>query len=207
VTEFPELQQALVAAARHRRRRVRSVVRPVLIAAAAAAAVIAIVTVAHAPNDEHAAAPPPPTTDRYAVFGRPATKADGLPNAVAGMPGLHVEQARLAARSAPWRVYLVAGTLDQRAVVCAFAVIGDRARYGCDPAGTVHAYAFPPGDGEPGGIVATVPDGIDELEVTFDSAGSGATVTDNAVLIPLDEWPTGHGIVTWKGGEAPLKTP
>jgi len=151
--------------------------------------------------------PPADPLARYGVFQRPATDADQPPSAVTSMPGLRIDEARMVARSAPWRVYLVAGALDQREVLCAFAVVRDRALYGCDPAGTVHAYGFPPGDGDPGAIVATVPDGIGELDFAFESAGFGSTVTDNAVLIPVDEWPAGHGTIKWKGGEAPLKSP
>jgi hypothetical protein len=206
VTEFPELQQALVHAAGHRR--APRLARPLVVAVACAAIAAAVLLIAREPgNDERAAAPPADPLTKYAVFQRAATKADDLPSAVSGMPGLDIDQARLAERSGPWRIYLVSGTLDGRPSLCAFAVIGQRARFGCDPAGSVHGYGFPPGDGEPGGIVVVVPDGIAQIEVAFDGESFGTSVGRNAALIRVDPWPGGAGTITWDGGEAPLKSP
>ncbi len=207
--EFPELQQALVEAAGQRRRRPPQLVRPVLIAAAACAiVVVAMLVITRQPNDERTAAPAPDPLEAYAVFQRAEIRADEPPSAVTGMPGLHVEQARVVAISDPWRVYLVAGTLDGRRTLCAFAVIDQRARFGCDPAGSVHGYGFPPSDGEPGGIVATVPDGVHEVEIAFrGQAPVYAPVRDNAVLAPLDRWPASPATITWDGGEVALKSP
>ncbi len=207
MTEFPELQQALVHAAGRRRRRAPRLARPLIVAVACAAIVAAALTITRQPSDERTAAPAANAIDHYAVFQRPATAADEPPSAVTGMPGLDVEQARFVEHSGPWRVYLVAGTLDQRDVLCAFAVIGERARFGCDPAGAVHAYGFPPGDGEPGGVVATVPDGVSQLEIGFDGESFGTSVSDNAALVRIDPWPAGPGTITWDGGEARLKSP
>ena len=211
--EFPELQQALVEAAGHRRRRAPQLVRPVLITAAACAIAIAAVLVITRPsNDERTAAPAPDPLAAYAVFKHAATAADGLPAAVAGMPGLSVEQARLAERSGPWRVYLVAGTLDSRPSLCAFAVIGDRARFGCDPAGTVHAYPFPAADGEPGGVVATVPDGVEKVEFGFPGETFTTPVENNLALVRLSPWPQGAGTIGWTDSagvhhEQPMRSP
>jgi hypothetical protein len=205
VTEFPELQRALVHAAG--RRRAPRLARPLIVAVACAAVAAAVLTIARPPSDERAAAPPARATDEYAVFQRAATRADRPPSAVTGMPGLRVDEARLVKRSGPWRIYLVAGTLDQRAVLCAFAVVHDRSRYGCDPAGTVHGYGFPPSDGDPGVLVATVPDGIDEVEIGFPSGTVVDAVEENAAFVQLTHWPAGRGTISWDGGEVPLKSP
>jgi hypothetical protein len=208
MTEFPDLQQALVMAAGRRGRRAPRVVRPLLIVAACAAAVVTILALTRSPQDERTAAPPPRTTDAYAVFQRPATDADEPSSAVTGMPGLRVDETRLVHRGGPWRLYLVAGTLDQREVLCAFAVVHDRALYSCDAPGAVHGSGFPPGDGDPGAVVVTVPDGIDEIEIGFRGRSPlHAPVRDNAVFAPLNPWPAGPGTITWAGGEAPLKSP
>ncbi len=210
MTEFPELQQALVHAARHRRRTPR-VARPLVIAVACAAIAAAVLTITREPNDERAANPTIDPLTKYAVFQRAGTRADLPASAVAGMPGLRIDATRLVERSGPWRVYLVAGTLDGRRSLCAFAVIAERARFGCDPAGTVHAYGFAPSDGDPGGIVVTAPDGVDQIEVTFDGESFGTSVVDNAALVRVEPWPAGKGAVTWTdaGGtrhDAPLKS-
>jgi hypothetical protein len=207
MTEFPELQQALVHAAGRRRRSPRRA-RPLIVAVACAAiAAVVVLTIARESSDERTASPPPPPTASYSLFQRPATRADELPAAVSGMPGLRVDDARLAQRIKASRLYLVTGTLDQRDVLCAFLVVNDRARFGCDPAGTVRGYGFPPGDGEAGAIVATVPDGIDAVDFAFGSERFGAAVSGNAVLLLPEPWPTGRGTASWDGGEAPLKAP
>lgn len=209
--EFPELQQALVHAA-SRRRRAPRFTRPLVVAVACAAIAAAVLTITHQPNDERAASPAPDPLSAYAVFKHAATAADGLPSSVDGMPGLGVEQARLAERSGPWRVYLVAGTLDGRPSLCAFAVIGDRARYGCDPAGTVHAYPFPEADGEPGGVIATVPDGVEKVEFGFPGETFTTPVENNLALARLSPWPQGAGTIGWTDSagvhhEKPMKSP
>ena len=209
--EFPELQQALVEAATHRRRRAPQFVRPVLIAATACAIAAAVLAITRQPNDERSANPAPDPLAAYAVFKHAATPKDGLPASVAGMPGLIVEQARLAERSGPWRVYLVSGTLESRPSLCAFAVIGDRARYGCDPAGTVHAYPFPEADGEPGGVVATVPDGVEKVEFGFPGETFTTPVENNLALVRLSPWPQGAGTIGWTDSagvhhEKPMKS-
>jgi hypothetical protein len=206
VTEFPELQQALVAAA-GRRRRAPRLARPLIVAIACAAIAVAVVAIARQPNDERSAAPAADPLESYAVFQRPATRGDAVPGAVSSMPSLRIDEARLVKRSGPWRIYLVAGTLDQREVLCAFAVMHEHARYGCDPAGTVHGYGFPPGDGEPGVLVATVPDGIDEVEIDFPSGTAVDAVEENAAFVQLDHWPAGRGTIKWDGGEVALKSP
>jgi hypothetical protein len=190
------------------RRRSRRLARPLIVAVACAAIAAAVVlTIARESGDERSAAPPAQPAPTYSLFQRPATPADGLPSSVSGMPGLRVDDARLAQRIRAYRLYLVTGTLDQRDVLCAFLVHNDQARYACVPAGTVHGYGFPPGDGDPGAIVATVPDGIDAADFAFGSERFGAAVSGNAVLLLPEPWPTGPGTVTWDGGETPLKSP
>jgi hypothetical protein len=191
VTEFPELQHALVVAGRRRygrAPRARRLTRVVLVAAAVCAAVVVVVAITRAP-----------------------TKADEPSSAVTGMPGLRVDEARLAERSGPWRLYLVAGALDGREAVCVFAVVGDRARFGCDDPGSVQGYGFRPVDGDPGGVVAVVPDGVDEVAVGFDGEAFTAPVHDNAALVRLSPWPRGDGTIAWTDAagahqQAPLKT-
>jgi hypothetical protein len=199
VTEFPELQHALVVAGRRRYGRAPRAwraARVALVAAAVCAAVVAIVAVTRAPEQERTAAPPADRlTQDYGVFRRAATKADEPPTSVTGMPGLGVEQARLADRSGPWRLYLIAGTLDGRHTLCAFAMVADRARFGCDDPGSVHGYAFAEADGDPGGVVAVVPDGVDEVTVAFGGETITAPVHDNAALVRTA--PAGPGTITW----------
>jgi hypothetical protein len=202
VIEFPELQQALVEAAGNRRRRAPQLVRPVLIAAAACAIAIAAVLLIRAPADEeHVAAPAADPFTRYDVFRHPVRAADAPPSSVDGMPGLRADEVRLVEHNGPWRVYLVAGALDGRQSLCAFAVISERARFGCDAPGTVHAFAFPEADGDPGAVIVTVPDGIDEVEIGFPGRSAlHAPVRDNAVLAPLNPWPEGTGTIAWDEG-------
>jgi hypothetical protein len=215
VTEFPELQHALVVAGRRRygrAPRARRLTRVVLVAAAVCAAVVLVVAITRAPGEqERTAAPARDVAHDYAVFRRAPTKADEPSSAVTGMPGLRVDEARLAERSGPWRLYLVAGALDGREAVCVFAVVGDRARFGCDDAGSVQGYGFRPVDGDPGGVVAVVPDGVDEVAVGFDGEAFTAPVHDNAALVRLSPWPRGDGTIAWTDAagahqQAPLKT-
>lgn len=215
MTEFPELQQALVAAG-HRHYgpapRAWRATRVALVAAAVCAVVVLAIALVRAPGDtEHAAAPAGDPLAQYAVFARAATDADEPPSAVTGMPGLRVDEARLAERSGPWRLYLVAGALDGRESLCAFAVIGDRARFACDAPGAVHGYAFAEADGEPGGVVAVVPDGASEVAVRFSGETFTSPVHDNAALVRLTPLPQGAGTIAWTdaAGErhtAPLKS-
>jgi hypothetical protein len=186
-----------------------------VVAAAVCAAAMAIVLLTRAPDDERAAAPPAadPITHDYGVFRRPATDVDELPSAVAGMPGLGVAQARLVERNGPWRVYLVAATLDGREKLCAFAVVADRARFGCDAPGSVHGYLFAQGDGDPGGIVAVVPDGVDHLEIDAPDGVFTVPVHDNAarVRVRVTASPPSGGTIAWTDAagtrhETPLKS-
>jgi hypothetical protein len=198
VTEFPELQQALVHAA-GRRRRAPRLARPLIVAVACAAIAAAALTITRAPkDDERAAAPPADPLAAYTIFQQPATDADEPPSAVTSMPGLRIDQARLAESNGPWRLYLVAGALDGRETLCAFAVVGERARFGCDPAGAVHGYAFAWKDGDPGGVVAVVPDGIDLVAIGFPGRSAlQAPVRHNTVLAWLKPWPEGAGTIAW----------
>jgi hypothetical protein len=215
VTEFPELQQALVAAG-HRRYgrapRTWRLARAALVAAAVCAAVVAIVALTRAPGDaEHAAGPAGDPLAHYAVFARAATRADAPPSSVIGMPGLAVDEARLVDRSGPWRVYLVAGTLDGRRTLCAFAVVDNRSRFGCDQPGSVHGYGFRNGEGDPGGVVAVMPDGVGKVAIGFDGETFTARVHDNAALVRLSPWPRGDGTIAWTDAagtrhQAPLKS-
>jgi hypothetical protein len=216
VTEFPELQHALVAGGRRRYGRAPRawrLTRAALVAAAVCAAVVAIVVLTRAPDDERTAAPPAADllTHDYGVFRRPATDADEPPTSVTGMPGLGVEQARLVARNGQWRVYLVAGTLDGRRTLCAFAVVADRSRFGCDAPGSVHGYGFRAADGDPGAVVAVVPDGVEKLAIEFDGETFTTPVQDNAASVRPSPWPQGDGTIAWTdaGGtrhQEPLKS-
>jgi hypothetical protein len=146
------------------------------------------------------------------VFHQAATAADEPPSAVTGMPGLKIAQARLAAHRGPWRVYLVAGTLDGRRSLCVFAVVHDRSRFGCDPPGTARGYGFPEADGEPGAVAATVPDGVDEVTFEFRRGIVLVAVENNTAFARQDPWPEGPETITWtdRAGErheAPIKSP
>jgi hypothetical protein len=214
VTEFPELQQALVGAARRRYGRAPRawrLARPVLIAAACAAAVVAVILLAgtHAP-EKHSVAPTVGTADtleaKYGVFRRPATDADRLPDVEEfkrywlvrdDRATFDPAQTRLVAQDGNTQVFLVGITMDGREALCGVV-------YGTSEVGTggCSVIASPIGRdvfaavvGVPAGaqgatILAAVPDGVDEVIVIFDDHSTEhVAVRDNAVYATFDRWP------------------
>jgi hypothetical protein len=213
VTEFPELQQALVVAARRRYGRAARTwrfARPALVAAAVAAAVIAVLAITRAPDEERTASPSiaaaAPLTRDYSVFRRPATDVDRLPQGMAAFGSIRLDddQTRRVVKDGKWSVYLAGGTMDGRDALC--ALVDDRSggvRYGCayrdvKTEGGLKPYPFPPGEGQAGAIAAVAQDGIDELLVTYaDHSTVHVPVHDNvAFYAPGDRWPES---IAWDG--------
>ena len=213
MTEFPELQHALVGAARRRYGRAPRtwrLARPVLIAAACAAAVVAVILLAGTRTPEkHSAAPTVGTADtlggKYGVFRRPATDADRLPDVEQferywlvrdDRATFDPAQTRLVAQDGDTQVFLVGITMDGRQALCGVV-------YGTSEVGTggcsvvappigreVFAAVVGPASGQGGAILAVVPDGVDEVIVIFDDHSTElVAVRDNAVYATLDRWP------------------
>ena len=147
MTEFPELQQALVDAARRRHGRAPRtwrLVRPVLVTGACAAAVAAVLMLStSAPDDEQPAAPavtpadPPaapgvttgdPLEQYYGVFRRPASDADALPNVqdirngLGGRDGAAFDptKARLVVEDGALQVFVAGAQMQGRPSICVF---------------------------------------------------------------------------------------
>jgi hypothetical protein len=226
VTEFGELQHALVDAARHRYGRAarsRRIARPVLVAAACAAIVATVVVLAgtRAPDERvptPAVTPTPTELERaFAVFSRPPTEADTLPDVEsfskymigrADRADFDPRQARLVVHDGDLRVFLAPVPMDGRPAVCAFVAVNGKfaAAGGCgvldygpvaptfdgDPDDVmVRDYSSPPLDGRAGRILAVVRNGIDELTFNFaDGSTLRLPVRDNVVFhTPLKAWP------------------
>jgi hypothetical protein len=222
VTDFPELQQALVDAG-HRRYAPRRRAWRVLRVAVPAATVVALIAVLNGdrPSDERPAAPSPtpvatlePTdalSRKYEVFRRPPTSADVLP----GEPfeplderstRVDPDRVRLLFERGDNRIYAVAATRGDGPGVCVLQFVGDmRGEGACtdinDPVlgGTV-TWLPVLLDGETA-IAALAADDIGEFEVEFaDGTVERPTLSDGAVLVPAEPWPTGLAWRTRAGG-------
>jgi hypothetical protein len=218
VTDFPELQQALVDAARRRhapRRRMWRVVRMALPVAATAAAVAAIVVLAgDGPSDERPATPPPTLepndvlSRNYAVFRQPPTSADELPDGKSFVPlndratEIDPDRARLLFERGDSRIYAVAASRTERAGerpgVCVLEFVGEAYERGSctdigdDPAlgGRVLYLPFLV-DGR-AAIAALAADDIRELELEFPGGmRERHPFSDSALILPADPWPSG----------------
>jgi hypothetical protein len=224
VIDFPELQQALVDAAGRRyapRRRAWRIVR-VAVPAAAVLALIVVLT-GDRPSDERPATPSPtpvatlePTdalSRNYEVFRRPPTSADVLPGEPfvpldARTTRVDPDRVRLLFERGDNRIYAVAATRTDRPGVCVLQFVGDaRGEGACtdvnDPVlgGTVTWLPLLI-DGSPA-IAALAGDDISEFEVEFaDGTSERPTLSDGAVLVPGEPWPTGLAWRTSAGGSA-----
>ena len=197
MTEFPELQQALVDAARRRHGRASRtwrLARPVLVTGACAAAVVVAVLMLSmgAPDDEQPAAPAVATggpleqllEQHYGVFRRPATDADVLPdpqdvrNSLGGADAAAFDptDARLAVVDGALQGFVVGATMNGKPSTCMFLYeAGHSDRSAC----TLLAPPYQPSDWEVVGsdwtmrgaegelFLAAVADGVDEVVLTF----------------------------------------
>jgi hypothetical protein len=213
VTEFPELQQALVHAAGRRYGRAPRawrVARPVLVAAVCVAAVVGALALNRDHEQERSAAPTVATTGEltrdYSVFRRPATNVDHLPTGMGSFGSIRLDEHRVrrVVKDGKFSVYLAGGTMTGREALC--ALLGDQTgafRYGCnwlgiETDGGLRPFVFKPGDGQAGVIVAVAQDGVDELLVTSaDHSTVHVPVRDNvAFFVPGKTWPES---VAWDG--------
>jgi hypothetical protein len=225
MTDFPELQHALVDAARRRHGRAPRtwrLMRPVAVAAVCAAAAIAVITIAGTPADDRdvnppaAGAEPTPVQQDFAVFRRPKTGADELPEAKTVMQRrwkngtkLTPEATRKVVDDGKWQVFLTAAHKPSGpAAVCATVFYGGELQQwaGCTlklPRGEVGSatplahgwtaadYSFPPSTTAPGAFLIVVADGVDELTYTYaDGSEQRLPVKDNIVFVsPIERWP------------------
>jgi hypothetical protein len=137
MSDFPELQHALVDAARHRYGRAPRawrVMRPVAVAAVCAAATVAVITVAGTPADDRQVNPPAarpeltPVERDFEVFRRPKTAADELPDLKAVMKRwtpredrdtINPRIGRKVVDDGHWQVFLNAARKSGAPAVCA----------------------------------------------------------------------------------------
>jgi hypothetical protein len=216
MSTYPEIQQALVAAARTRygrRPRAIRVVRRVAVVAGCVAVSAGVVTLAgggtsdeiEAPSGAAQPATHDPVSDDYAVFKRPETQADALPNTASVTELLRQDPARsrLIVTDGSWRVFLVDGrALDapqgaESTSLCAIVFVGEALKRGaCFPPGQIAGgevpnMSFAPRDGMQGAVLAIVPDGANEVKVTFaDKSTRQLQVRDNiAFYRPLSRLP------------------
>jgi hypothetical protein len=211
MTDFPELQSALVDAARERYgRRVRIPRFPrrlVPIAAACAVAAAIAIVVATRPADREQAAPPatPPAEQlerSFEIFRRPATPADALPltgkrlerfASGRGDAKMDVGTSRLAYKENTHRLYLIEAEIDGRPAVCTSWFRGDLELSGfCGPlddTGVVYT-VVPARFGEPNTVLGAAVDGVKLVSAISDRAHFGWEVQNNGVLLRVDHFPS-----------------
>jgi hypothetical protein len=224
MSDFPELQNALVDAARRRHGRAPRtwrLVRPVAVAAAVAAAAAGVLIVAGNPADDRGVNPPAaagltPLEQDFAVFRRPQTAVDELPDVKAVEQGwrlgdttLTPETSRLVVDDEHWKVYLSAARWLDGPAVCAIAFYDGRLRapHSCAvklPPGMIDPglalanrwllgeNSWPPNTTTPGALMTVVPDGADDLTYTYaDGSEERPPVANNLALVtPIERWPT-----------------
>jgi hypothetical protein len=202
MSDFPELQHALVDAARRRHGRAPRtwrLMRPVAVAAACAAAAVALFLVARPGNDERSAGPGDSgaLAKTLAVFQRPAGDADALPLSGAALerfgsgPGgaqLDVSQTRLVLENGGEKLYLVAARMLDVDGVCASLFRGDE-EIGtvCGPVDPTHpVVATLPGN--PDTVIGATPEALGGVEVVSELGGYGeAGLPDSAVWIDIPD--------------------
>jgi hypothetical protein len=214
MTNFPELQHALVDAARRRhapRRRAWRVVRVAIPAAAVVALIVALA--GERTSDERPATPSPtpvatlapidPLSRNYEVFRRPSARTDALPGEPVtppDEPGTAIEpnRSRLLFERGDLRIYAVAATRGGDPRVCVLPFVRDVQQEGrCHPVlenpalgGTV-TWVPVLIDGTPA-IAALAADDVSELEVEYsDGTSERHPFAGSAVLVPGDPWPSG----------------
>jgi hypothetical protein len=210
MTDFPELQHALVDAARERygrrRRLPRLALRLVPVAAACAVIAAVVLVVANGAGDPEQPAPPAGAPAEqleraFAIFRRPARPADALPlegkqlerfASGRGRAQMDVGRARLAYDEGARRLYLIPAEIDGRAAVCASLFRGAReVSWHCGPFGSdgVVATVIPARFGEPNTVLGAAADGVKEI-FAFAEGNFGWEVRNNGVLLRVDRYPT-----------------
>lgn len=220
MTDFPELQHALVDAARRRHAPRRRAWRVLRVAVPVAAVVALIVVLAgERASDERSATPSPtpvatlaPTdalSRNYEVFRRPPASTDALPGEPVtppDEPGTEIDsdRARLLFERGDLRIYAVAATRGEDPRVCVLPFVGDVQEEGrCHPVlenpalgGTV-TFVSVLVDGAPE-IAALAADDVPALEVEFpDGRVERHEFVNSAVLAPADPWPSA---LEWRNG-------
>jgi hypothetical protein len=220
MSDFPELQHALVGAARRRygRRAWTRRLRPLVpVTAAVAVAATAAFFLVGRPADERSATPSASEAlERwYPVFRGPAGERDALPlsgqalDRFAVGPGgaqLDVSTTRLAAEDGRQRVYLVAARmLGAEAVCAALFRDGEETSTACRPIAGSHwlVAAVPADSGEPPTVFGAVPGDIDVLSVGTARGGystlppirtNGALLTTEGESPVYANWGNGYGV-------------
>lgn len=202
MSDFPELQHALVDAARRRYGRASRtwrLMRPVAVAAVCAAAAVAAFLIARPADDERSAAPGESgaLAKTFEVFQRPARDGDALPlsgdalQRFAAGPGaaqLDVSRTRLVLEDGGEKLYLVAARMLGVDAVCASLFRGDE-EVGTvcgpvDPARPVVA-TLP---GNPDTVIGATPEALGGLTVVSELGGySEAGLPDSAVWITVPD--------------------
>jgi hypothetical protein len=220
VTEFPELQHALVdAAGRYhapRRRALRLVRAAVPVAAATAAIAVGVVLVAGDDPGGEQAVPPVATVEptdalsrTFELYRRPATADDKLPLTgerleqfrrpdPTASARLDTERVRLLSADGDRRLYVIAATIQERPGACLVVFSGELQENGaCSPIGPrgdmslLYLPLYDPS--APAGVIAAIAaDGVEEMELRFSDGSSERRRFDgNVVYARLDRWPSG----------------
>jgi hypothetical protein len=203
VTEFPQLQAALVEAAGRRYGRGRAwrpVGRLVLIGAAVAAVIALFVVVARpAKDDEQSVAPPKPRVtlgDHFEVFRRPQTPADRLPSmSAAGALEIQPGRSRLVAKQGDYEVFLVP---ERGGEVCMVDFTGGLSEGAiCGPVSQLADETNPLGQFGPDWVAYALPDGVHDVRVVLaDGTLVRPRLQDNAFVLRVVMAPYS---VTWVG--------
>jgi hypothetical protein len=209
MTDFPELQAALVDAAgrrygRRRRRLLRPVGGLVAASAAAAAAVAVIASLGGTPDVEEPAPPAKPVVrleQRFEVFRRPPTAADRLPAAeMLTQERVHAKRARLVAELGNRRVFMVPARRDW---VCVIDVTGNFPEGSvCGPVAAAADERNPTGQFGPHYVQYVFPDGVHDVRLTLsDGRLVRPEVRTNAILVKVAQEPYS---LTWVGASGDL---
>jgi hypothetical protein len=202
VTDFPELQAALVEAAGRRRGR-RWAWRPVggLIVVGAAVAAIALIAVLGRSPDVEQPAPParphPTLRQRFEVFRRPRTAADRLPSNPdrLGELKLRPQGSRRVAKQGGYEVFLVPTRDGQVCIADYTARLADGAI--CSSRRELDDETNPLGQFGPDWVVYAFQDGVHDVRVVLaDGTVVRPRLRDNAILVRVAEGPYS---VTWIG--------
>lgn len=194
MTEFPALRDALVGAATRRRRRRRwlSAAAPALAVAAAAMAVLAL------PREDERELAAPAARDAleqaFAVFRRPATKSDRLPDDLRSREPLERGRARFLGQIGPIRMFAV----PANGQLCLIAYRHRRAStVSCLPDERATAETSLPVVRNRDWYAVLVPDTTRDVRFVGRDGSQGAgSIRDNALLALA---PDGIGGLSWTG--------
>jgi hypothetical protein len=208
VTEFPELQTALVDAAgrRYARRRAwRPVGGLILVGAAVAAAVVLIAVIGRSPDIEQPAPPAKPRVtlrQHFEVFRRPRTPADKLPSDVdtLGLLKLRPGRSRLVAKQGRYEVYLVPTRGGEVCIADYTRGLPEGAI--CSSVADMADETNPLGQFGPDWLTYVLPNGVHDIRVVLaDGTVVRPRLRDNAILVRVPEAPYS---VTWVGAAGEL---